>query len=221
MPGASFAPVAGTRAASPSTASNGGEYDRGSNVRPRPLRRAGSTKTPPAPVTSTSSTSAHRTSARPDRPAASTLARATSAVSGSRSTPMTCSPAAARARRSSPTPQQRSRTGRSDVGVPDGVPGGDGGPGRLLEPVVGEEEQVGQVAEPGAGPGAQPGLGQRGGHQAVVEPLAAQRGAQRQGSARGRTAGSRRQQAPPVGGQQCPERVELLGAHDRIIPAAR
>ena len=86
-PGASLAPVAGTRPASSSTNGNGGDHERGSSARPVLLRRAGSTNAASTPARSVAVTSSQRTSTRSATPAAAAFAAATSAVSGSRSTP--------------------------------------------------------------------------------------------------------------------------------------
>ena len=61
------------------------------------------------------------------------------------------------------------------------VPGGDRGPGRLLQAVRGEPHPVGGRTELAPGPGPQPGLGERGGREPVVDAGAAQLLGRRQG----------------------------------------
>ncbi len=112
-PGAILRAARGALRAAAVAQESGGEYASGSKTRPRPPRRAGSTKTASYGDVSISATSAHRTSISPVRPSASALARATSTVSGSRSTASTEIPARASAIASPPMPQHRSATLRT------------------------------------------------------------------------------------------------------------
>ncbi|CAM5417279.1 hypothetical protein SALBM135S_02418 [Streptomyces alboniger] len=113
MPGAIFSAARGALRAASTAQDRGGEYASGSKIRPRPPRRAGSTKTASYAVVSTSVTSASRTSISSARPRASALARATAQVSGDRSTASTEIPARARAIASPPMPQHRSARERT------------------------------------------------------------------------------------------------------------
>ena len=115
MPGATFAPVAGTRRASDVTHDQGGDHDSGASMRLPPLRRAGSTKQP-RPASGTGSfhgPGVVRTSPLDvvtSRPRSAAVADSAHRTSGSRSTASTCRPAAAIARASLPAPHPRSAT---------------------------------------------------------------------------------------------------------------
>ena len=143
MPGAILRAASGAVRAASIAQDSGGEYASGSKIRPRPPRRAGSTKTASYGPVSISMTSAQRTSIRSVRPSASAFARAVAAVSGSRSTASTRMPARASAMASPPMPQQRSATQRdAQRGKRRGAVLGDRSPGRLLDPVRREVHPV-------------------------------------------------------------------------------
>ena len=115
IPGATFAPVAGTRRASEPTHDQGGDHDSGASMRLPPLRREGSTKQP-RPASGTGSfhgPGVVRTSPFEvvrSRPRSAAVADRAHRASGSRSTASTCRPAAAIARASLPAPHPRSAT---------------------------------------------------------------------------------------------------------------
>ena len=106
MPGAVLTQA--SPASSDSTNDHGGVQVSSENVRPRPVRRAGSTNATSNGRMSTSSASATPTA--PGSPSASRFAVATATRTGSRSTPAAVSPARAKATRSPPMPQPRSTT---------------------------------------------------------------------------------------------------------------
>lgn len=106
-PGAVLTPRERRPGSQDSTRSSPGTAERGSSTRRPPERRAGSTKTSARPGNTSRVTSARTRETA--RPSSSALAAASSSLASSRSTPV-AGPRAARASRSPPTEQQRSRT---------------------------------------------------------------------------------------------------------------
>ena len=96
------------------------------------------------------------------------------------------------------------------------VRGRDLDPGRLLEPVGGEEQVIGEVAELGARPGAQAGLGEGRGHQLGIVAGAPQAGLEREDLVLG-VGRKAPQQGLTLGGRESSHHGRI---HPRILPSA-
>ena len=236
MPGATLAPVAGTRAATSSTKENGGDQPRVEGpAAAAPARRVDEHAVDARQVGVRDVLAAHLDPVAGAEDGG--VRPATATVSGSRSTATAPARAARRA-------DQVAADAAAQVGDPlDGCPGeargvtrGDARAGRLLEPVGREAQPGGLLAELGPGPGAQPGLGQGGRRQVGVDAVPPQRCRARQGllpvvrgdpgEQRGPSAVSRARNAATSRegprGRSCQPgvKVRLAGADGSLIPDA-
>ena len=147
-------------------------------------------------------------------PAASALAAAIAAVTGSASTAYTRMPARAAASASGPEAAARGRPGCARRRrQPGGPPVGDHPAGGLLQAGAGEEHPSGRRAELADRPAAQLGLGQRRRGQRRRHPGARSADAAASGSPPATSAAAER--GRPLGGTQ---RRQLIEIHPAIVP---
>ena len=208
MPGATLAPVAGTRRERDRTHDQGGDHDSGAMARLPALRRAGSTKHPRPGGGAVSFQGAGIVRRSPaavpmPRPRSAAVAASAHRASGSRSTAMHVQACGRHG-------QGVAAGAAAEVGhgpdpgadEPLGVPGSHRGPGRLLQPV--RRPPARWPGEATRRPGAQPRLGGRSGHDlgpirpALLGPCAAEHG-----HGRAWVVGRERlHERPPLGRQQ-------------------